>query len=111
MELHLKQRTIAEFVGLTVSDPSVAPFTDKLVFAENEEGDDLIWQEPRFNSHYKWLMYAWEKFKELSFEGVVLKRQYRLHLEIIGNAIAFFDIEEAFERLYSGVKWYNENKV
>jgi hypothetical protein len=61
---------------------------------------------------------AWEKFRDLRFEGTHEQFEHSEFKQNIAHHICYASIEEAFQSIVSAIQWYNsinkknhENKV
>lgn len=103
MERINKQHLIADFVQLPeskgVAKPGIRVF----------EFNGQLFDELKFNSSYDWFMPAWVKFRDLKLEGQKKSMHQELRM-LIAHEICFAGIQEAFERLVSGIEWYNLNR-
>lgn len=105
-----KSIEIANFLGINVHKFSFAkdPSYVRVILGTEEEFDwDCI---EYFDPHidYNWLMKAWEKFRDINFNGETSNPAYwdiGRWKDKVGSAILRKPILEAFEALYEGINW------
>lgn len=74
------------------------------------EFDSYPVSDCNYHASYDMLMPVWVKFRDLKLDGVVDNRTHHLHCEIISISIYNSPIQEAFEKLVEGIKWYKQKE-
>jgi len=67
-----------------------------------------------YHSSWDWLMEAWHKFRDLrfSFEDEQKNTMLMRYCYRISAAMSWMaGIEDSFEKLVEGIKWYNQNPL
>ncbi len=69
-----------------------------------------------YNSSWDWLMPVWQKFRSLNWYGQDYCSSYshthRYFVFIISNKLVNTSIDDVFNELVEGIKWYNKiNKL
>jgi len=70
--------------------------------------DPLTYLE--YHSDWSWLMPVWHRFVDLKFTTPKQQFEHSELKEIIGRSILYNIIERAFDNLFEGVQWYNQQK-